>query len=144
MLGRKNYTKEEIDYAEASVAEQVAAYTSLTGAIAGEVTGKKVFAALEDFEPLFFDNMVLVLDRYFVHRIRAVTGKDGNPLNEVEIIADSLMNNDGILRGISVLKYVSGQSVLKLEIGDRIRVSAEDFERLSAAFFAELRSRFLA
>ncbi|MDV6280747.1 hypothetical protein [Rhodococcus jostii] len=114
------------------------------GAIAGEVTGKKVFAALEDFEPLFFDNMVLVLDRYFVHRIRSVTGKDGNPLNEVEIIADSLMNNDGVLRGISVLKYVSGQSVLKLEIGDRIRVSAEDFERLSAAFFAELRSRFLA
>lgn len=145
MLGRKNYTKDEIDHAEASVAEQVAAYTSLTGgAIAGEVTGKKVFAALEDFEPLFFGNMVLVLDRYFVHRIRAVTGKDGNPLNEVEIIADSLMNNDGILRGISVLKYVSGQSVLKLEIGDRIRVSADDFERLSAAFFAELRSRFLA
>ncbi|WP_009479029.1 hypothetical protein [Rhodococcus sp. JVH1] len=144
MLGRKNYTKEEIDHAEASVAEQVAAYTSLKGAIAGEVTGKKVFAALEDFEPLFFDNMVLVLDRYFVHRIRAVTGKDGNPLNEVEIVADSLMNNGGVLRGISVLKYVSGQSVLKLEIGDRIRVSADDFERLSAAFFAELRSRFLA
>ncbi|MDV7083449.1 hypothetical protein GXW84_02800 [Rhodococcus sp. IEGM 248] len=144
MLGRKNYTKDEIDHAEASVAEQVAAYMSLTGAIAGEVTGKKVFAALEDFEPLFFGNMVLVLDRYFVHRIRAVTGKDGNPLNEVEIIADSLMNNDGVLRGISVLKYVSDQSVLKLEIGDRIRVSADDFERLSAAFFAELRSRFLA
>ncbi|AHK29627.1 hypothetical protein [Rhodococcus opacus] len=144
MLGRKNYTKDEIDHAEASVAERVAAYTSLTGAIAGEVTGEKVFAALEDFEPLFFANMVLVLDRYFVHRIRAVTGKDGNPLNEVEIIADSLMNNDGILRGISVLKYVSDQSVLKLEIGDRIRVSADEFERLSAAFFAELRSRFLA
>ncbi|MFD9666398.1 hypothetical protein ACFWAY_33080 [Rhodococcus sp. NPDC059968] len=143
MLGRKNYTKEEIDHAEASVAKQVAAYTSLTGAIAGEVTGKEVFAALEDFDPLFFDNMVLVLDRYFVHRIRAVTGKDGNPLNEVEIIVDSLMNNDGVLRGISVLKYVSGESVLKLEIGDRIRLSGDDFERLSAAFFAELRSRFL-
>jgi hypothetical protein len=24
-----------------------------------------------------------------------VTGKDGNPLNEVELMSDSLMNNDG-------------------------------------------------
>ena len=143
VLGRKNYTQEEIDHAEASVAEQLAVYTSLTGAIAGEVTGKKVFASLEDFEPLFFGNMVLALDRYFVHRVRAVTGKDANPLNEVEIIADSLMNNGGVLRGINVLAYVPAKSVLKLEIGDPIRVSADDFTRLSAAFFAELKSRFL-
>jgi hypothetical protein len=27
--------------------------------------------------------MTLVLDRYFVHRLRVVTGKDGDPLNEV-------------------------------------------------------------
>jgi hypothetical protein len=25
-----------------------------------------------------------------------VTGKDSNPLNEVELICDSLMNNDGL------------------------------------------------
>jgi hypothetical protein len=24
----------------------------------------------------------LVLDRYFVHRLRMITGKDGNPINE--------------------------------------------------------------
>ncbi|RZL76216.1 MAG: hypothetical protein EOP32_29675 [Rhodococcus sp. (in: high G+C Gram-positive bacteria)] len=143
MLGRKNYTQEEVDHAEQSVAQQIAAYTALTDAIAGEVTGKEVFAASEDFEPLFFNNMVLVLDRYFVHRIRAVTGKDGNPLNEVEIIADSLMNNTGVLCGINVIRYVPDQSVLKLEIGDRIRLGADDFERLASAFFAELKSRFL-
>jgi hypothetical protein len=38
------------------------------------------------------------LDRYVVHRLRMVTGKDGNPLNEVEMLCDSLMNNNGILR----------------------------------------------
>lgn len=42
-----------------------------------------------------------------------VTGKDGNPLNEVELLADSLMNNEGILRGNNVIKLIPDQSVLK-------------------------------
>ena len=39
--------------------------------------------------------MTLVLDRYFIHRLRMVTGSDGNPLDELELLSDSLMNNDG-------------------------------------------------
>src|ERR1035441_251015 len=89
----------------------------------------------------FFNNMVLVLDRYFVHRLRMVTGKDGNPLNEVEMLWDSLMNNDGILRGSNVIKLIPDQSVLKLSIGDPIRITEEEFERLSSAFFAEKDAR---
>ena len=91
----------------------------------------------------FFNNMVLVLDRYFVHRLRMVTGKDGNPLNEVEMLWDSLMNNDGILRGSNVIKLIPDQSVLKLSIVDPIRITEEEFERLSAAFFAEIESKFV-
>ena len=34
----------------------------------------KARAALEDFEPRFFNNTVLVLDRLCVHRTRAVAG----------------------------------------------------------------------
>jgi hypothetical protein len=45
-----------------------------------------------------------------------VTGKDGNPLNEVELMSDSLTNNDGVLRGNNVLKLIPGQSVVKLNI----------------------------
>jgi hypothetical protein len=72
-----------------------------------------------------------------------VTGKDGNPLNEVGMICDSLLNNNGILRDSNVIKYIPDPSVVKLNVGDKIRISAEEFERLSAAFFAELERKFL-
>jgi len=59
------------------------------------------------------------------------------------MIADSLMNNNGVLQGNNVIKYIPDQSVVKLKIGDRIRLTAEQFERLSAAFFQELARKFL-
>jgi len=143
MLGRKNYTQDELDHCKAVVGQQLAAYKTLVKAVSGATTDTKVNAALEAFESLFFNNMTLVLDRYFVHRLRMVTGKDGNPLNEVEMICDSLMNNDGILRGSNAIKLIPEQSVVKLQIGDHIRLTAEEFERLSAAFFADLERKFL-
>jgi hypothetical protein len=100
-------------------------------------------SALEALEPLYFNNMAIVLDRYFVHRIRVVAGKDGNPLNEIELISDSLINHDGMLRGNNVIKLIPDQAVVKLEIGDRIRLSAAQFERLSTAFLAEIEARFV-
>ena len=64
-------------------------------------------------------------------------------LNEVEMLCDSLMNNDGILRAGNVIKLIPEESVVKLRIGNRIRLTAEDFDRLSAAFFAEIERKFL-
>jgi hypothetical protein len=72
-----------------------------------------------------------------------VTGKDGNPLNEVELLSESVMNNDGVLRGNNVIKLIPDQSVLKLNIGDRIKLSVAQFERLSKAFLTEIQSKFL-
>lgn len=143
MLGRKNYTQDELDQARSAVDQQLAAYRTLVEAIDGATQDPKVRSALDAFEPLFLNNLTLALDRYFVHRIRVVTGKDGNPLNEVELISDSLMNNDGVLRGNNVIKLVPDRSVVKLEIGDRIRLSAAQFERLSTAFLAEIEARFV-
>jgi hypothetical protein len=67
----------------------------------------------------------MMLDRYFVHRPRTVSGKDTNPLNEVELICESLMSNGGVLRDGNVVKYVPEESVLKLGVGDEIRLNAE-------------------
>jgi hypothetical protein len=139
MLGRKSYTQDEIDTARSAVTALLTAHDDLAKTIDGEAAQ----AALEAFEPLFFNTMVLVLDRPFVHRLRGSTGKDGNALNEVELICDSLMNNGAVLRGNNVITYVPEQSVVQLQVGAPIRLTAEQFERLSTAFFAELESRFL-
>jgi hypothetical protein len=141
MLGRKDYTQEELDHATRAINQQLTAYKKLLTALNGD--DPKVAAAVEAFEPLLFNNMTLVLDRYFVHRLRGVTGKDGNPLNEVELLADSLMNNGGELRGNNVIKYKPEESILKLEVGQSIRLSASDFERLAQAFFADLEAKFV-
>jgi hypothetical protein len=143
MLGRKDYTQEELDQATWVVKQQLAAYKKLVNAVNGTGDDPRVSEALEAFEPVLFNNMTLVLDRYFVHRLRMTTGKDGNPINEVELLADSLMNNGGRLRGNNVIKYKPEESVLKLEPGDEIEIDAAQFERLSKAFLAELDARFV-
>jgi hypothetical protein len=143
MLGRKDYTQQELDHAKTAVRQQLAAYKTLLKALDGATDDPEVKSALEAFEPLLFNNMTLVLDRYFVHRLRGVTGKDGNPLNEVELLSDSLMNNGGELRGNNVVKYMPEASVLKLDVGEPIRLNAPQFERLSKAFLGELATKFV-
>ena len=143
MLGRKDYTKDEVDHARRAVDRQLAAYKKLVKASDGATSDAKVVAARAAFEPLFFGNMVLALDRFFVHRIRAVAGKDCNPLNEVELLVEALLNHDGVLHGNKVIKYVPAQTVLKLEIGDQIRLDPAQFERLANAFFAEIEAKFM-
>lgn len=135
MLGRKDYTREELESCKVAIGAQLDAYRAVEAAVGSE--------ALAGFEGPFFTNMVVALDRWFVHRVRAVSGKDGNPLNEVELIVDSVMTNGGVLRGNNVITYVPADSVLGLEIGDRISLTREQFERLSEAFLAEIERRFI-
>ncbi len=145
MLGRKSYTRDEVDQGKAALDQQLAAYKKLAKAVASGTTDKKTSSALESFEALFFNNMTLVLDRFFVHRLPGADyeGKDGNPLNEVRIICDSLINNHGIMRGDKQIKLTPERSVVKLNVGDPIRLNGAQFKSLSAAFFAELERRFM-
>jgi hypothetical protein len=53
-----------------------------------------------------------------------------------------LINNHGIMRGGKQIKLTPERSVVKLGIGDRIRLTGAQFEGLSAAFFTELERRF--
>jgi hypothetical protein len=53
------------------------------------------------------------------------------------------MNNNGVLRESKVIKLIPEKSVAKIQFGDPIRLSVEQFERLSTAFFVELERKFL-
>jgi hypothetical protein len=143
MLGRKTYTPEELDHARTAIAGQLAAYRRLADAI--EATGDpRAQAALEAFEPRFAEALTVALDRHFVHRLRAVAGKDGNPLNEVAVLAESLVVGGGVVRPGSGIKLDPERSVLGHAPGDAIALSAADVERLADAFLGELEARFVA
>jgi hypothetical protein len=137
MLGRKTYTPEELASARTAIDAQLAEYRALAAAVAGT----DAEAALAAFETRFFNNMTIVLDRYFVHRVRNVTGRDGNPLNEVELMTESLMHHDGVLQESTVIKLDPATSVVRLAAGEHVSLTAAEFERLSAAFLAEIDHR---
>ena len=132
MLAVKTYSQDYIDDCRAAMEAQLAAYEVLSPPA----------KALASFEPLFCNNLTLVLDQYFVHRTRAIEGKDGNPLNEVRMLCTSLLTNHGMLAADKTIKYEPESSVLKLEIGDEITLDRAEFRRLFEAYFAELEARF--
>ena len=139
MLGRKTYERDELARARSSLRRQLNAWDALAKA----TTDPGAQEALDAFEPAFFNGLVMVLDRFFVHRVRMVTGKDDNALNEVELLTESLMNNDGVFRTGTVLRYDAAHSVTGLTEGDRIALDRDVFERLSEACFAVLEERFV-
>ena len=135
MLGMNAYPREYIDACRARMDAQLAAWKG----IADRANGT---SELEAFEPLFFANLVLVLEQSFVRRLRGQEGKDGNPLNEVRMLSASLLQNGGILAADKTIKYDPAKSVLGLKIGDAIEIDEHGFERLSMGFFAEIQAKF--
>ena len=95
------------------------------------------------FEPHVFNNMLVALDAYFVHRARLAAEKEGNPLDEVRMLVTSIMNNDSVLTGNANIPYDPAKSVLKLKIGDTIALDVSAFSELAAAFLAEIMAKYV-
>jgi hypothetical protein len=123
---------------------QLAAYNVLV-TTAREKTGtsKSINSAVDSFEPLFFNNLVVVLDGFFVHRSRTLEKKDGNPLNEVRMMCNSILQNHGVMSGDKTIKYNPSKSILKIQVGDEIKLTESDFVFLFKAFFAEIETKFM-
>jgi hypothetical protein len=131
MLGVKSYERDYVESARKKVDADVAAYVAVAGSIEDEA-----------FEVVYFNNLVIVLEGLFVHRLRGVEGKDGNPLNEVRLLASSLLTNEGVLLADKQIKLKPGTSVLGLAVGDQIKVDEAGFRRLAAGFFEQIVARF--
>lgn len=127
MLGRKSYTTEEIDAARTTVDRQLAAFRALPERTA--------------YETEFGTALIVGLDRRFVHRVRPFSGKDTNPLTEVELIVDSVIGNAGVFTPGTVVKWQPEKSVTGLKPGDPVALTADTAAELATAFLSEVSRR---
>lgn len=135
MLSVNSYPRAYIDTCRTRVAAKVAAYRALIASASDQ-------AAIEAFEPHFFNAMVLALDNWFLHRGRAIELKDGNPLNEVRMMCNSITTHNNILTADKTIRYDPAKSVVKYRLGDEIRLTEAEFFRLSAAFLDDIERKF--
>jgi hypothetical protein len=133
MLGRASYSIDFIMACRKRAERQLKLYDALA---------KKAGKEIDAFAPEFFNTMVLALDHYFMHRLRGREGKDGNPLNEVRMLAASLLENDGVLAKDNTIKYDPGKSIAGIGIGQKIEIDREQFEALADGFFDEIAAKF--
>jgi hypothetical protein len=138
MLCINTYEQAYIDECRANVNAQVAAYRNMIKTVKAQAADGKAEAAIDTFESVFFNNLVLVLDNLFVHRSRTMEKKDGNPMNEVRLLSQSLMTNSSKLIADKSIKLNPAASILKVQAGDDIKLSEADFVRLAEAYFAEI------
>lgn len=141
MLGMKKYPKDYIAACRARVDANVPAYREEVGQTPSK-----------EFEARFFNDQVLLLDYMFVHRLSGIEGKDGNPLNEVRVLCNSILLNQEKLQveklpgwpnsAVASLTLPSEKSVLKLKVGDEVKLSRDDFVRLAKAFFDEIEKKY--
>ncbi len=145
MLCVNNYSKQYIDECRSRIDLQLSTYKKLLETARNKIEKDErvLNAAIESFEPLFFNNLVLLLDALFVHRTRAREKKDGNPLNEVRIMCRSIMENNNRMCADNTIKLNPAKSVLKYKVGDEIKLNEEGFSRLSNSFFSEIENKYL-
>lgn len=133
MLSVSKYEQDYIDQCRSATDARIGAYRELAS---------RVGPGVAEFEPAFFNTMLLALDHLFCHRGRNFEGKDGNPLNEVRVLCNSIMENQAIMAADKQIRLKRDATVLDHEVGDEIKLSEADFRRLSDAFFGEIEAKY--
>lgn len=139
MLAVTSYPEVYVQLTAAKVEEQLSAYAALADAVRGNTRAE---AALATFAPGYFNTALLALDHHFMHRMRGAEGKDGNPLNEVRMLSDAIMEHDGVLKENKTIKYRADKAVAGIAVGESVVLDAEAFGRLARAYVAEIGTRF--
>jgi hypothetical protein len=89
-----------------------------------------------------WNQLVVALEHWFAQRVPKVEGRDGNPLNEVRAIADSVTEHGSVMTVPKGIKLRPETSVLGFEEGDEITLDGNAFERLFDAFLAEVEEKY--
>ena len=129
------YPAAQVQACRDEIAAQIRAYRDLVAA-ASKASGMslaRIDAALSAFEPAFFNNLLIALAARFAGR-----PNDSGPLAEARTLAASLMHNGGVLATDPAIPYDADACVLRIDVGERIALNADDFETLCAAFLAQI------
>ncbi len=59
------------------------------------------------------------------------------------MICNSILQNHGVMSADKTIKYNPSKSILKLQIGEEIKLTESDFVRLFRAFSAEIETKFM-
>lgn len=101
-------------------------------------------AAPAALAPSYLAALVVVVEYAFVDRTPDLEGADGNPLNDVRAIADSVIRADGVMTVSPALARRPETSVLGLAAGDPIARSEADCPHFADAFFTQLEATYVA
>ena len=134
MLGRSTYPATQIAACRAEMAELCATWR----AIAARSEPK----ARSEAEAQVFNQMAVALEGWFVHRLRGLEGKDGNPLNEVRLLALGVTTNGGYFPSDATITWRPEASVTGYRAGDRIALSEAVFLRLTTAYLDAIAAKF--
>lgn len=143
MLGMKEYEPDYVDACRSRVETQVAMFREVAQASRdhGDADVSALEGALESLEYEYFNNMLIVLDAFFVHRVRPGADPRTNALDEVRVLSRSLMENGGTVMADPEITLDPGHTVLGLSVGDPITLTAHQFRRISDAFFRQLQGK---
>src|ERR1700749_1342788 len=83
-----------------------------------------------------WNQLLPALDRWFSLRNPKVEGRDGNPINEVRAIAESVTEHGSVMTRPRGIKLAPETSVLGFAEGEEISLDGDAFERLFDAFLA--------
>lgn len=99
-------------------------------------------ARFDDLESEYFNNMLLVLDGYFAQRDPRREGPGTRALAEARGLARALVLNGGTVLDDSS-EGGPDSTILGYRPGDPVRLTSDQYARLSNTFFTEIERHFV-
>lgn len=146
MSATRGYDQDYLDACQSRSEAQVAMWREVAAAARdhGDADISGLDSALAFLESEYFNNMLLVLELSFADRPEEPGRHDGSALDEVRLLARSIMEGGGTVLGDPALAVDPAHSVLGLAAGDSVSLTQEQYVRLANAFFHEAERSFVA